>query len=105
MNLLKKIFSRNSEQQKPPETPGWVRKPFYEELLNLSEEEIKMQELLELPYPPRLIVVDESHRVLLRPQDRDQIGLDDKMNEAFSDHEQRKKEEVANNTYKTINYD
>ncbi len=86
-------FKKTIKHDKPTDRPGGVRKAFYQELLSLSEEERRFQALFDLSYPPRLTVVDETNRVMLRPQDRDEAGLDAKMREAFEERKEQQSQQ------------
>lgn len=84
---MKGLFSRLRRRRarmhrKAEDLPRWIRKRMYRELLAVRDQEQRMMELLELPVPPRLSVVDEERVAMLRPADRDLLGLDQMMQEA-----------------------
>lgn len=85
--------TRPRQHKKMKDVPAWIRKPIYEELLALKEEEKKMQEALDLCCAPRLSVVDEQNVVMLLPKDRDKHNLDKVMKKAIEERVKEKEKE------------
>lgn len=82
MRLLKGLFDHARGHNRTSEMPGWIRRRIYRQLLSLLEEEQKIKQLLDLPIEPRLSVVDEERVAMLRPADRQYLGLDKELQNA-----------------------
>lgn len=73
---------------------GPARRRMYEHLLALVEEEERVKDLLNLPTPARLSVVDEERVTVLQPRDRTEALSDVEMRKAEQEHRQRAAEEA-----------
>ncbi|EKV32555.1 hypothetical protein C882_2634 [Caenispirillum salinarum AK4] len=91
IDFLSRLYRRTRGHRKTEDLPKWIRKRMYRELLAVRDQEHEMAELLDLPVPPRLSVVDEERIAMLRPRDRDLLGLDEMMRRA---REEKREEET-----------
>lgn len=80
--FFKGLFDHSRYHHETQDMPAWVRRRIYRDLVVLSEEERHASELLDLPFPPRLCVVDEVRVAMLRPQDREKLNVDSEMRRA-----------------------
>lgn len=76
MNPLRGLFDHASNHHAVTEMPARIRRRMYRALLDLVDEEERVRQLLDLPIPPRLSVVDEDRVAILRPAARQNLGLD-----------------------------
>jgi len=83
--LFKGLFDHARYHHETRDMPRWVRRRIYRDLIDLIEEEHQAAELMGLPFPPRLCVVDEVRVAMLRPSDRVALQLDDEMQRARQD--------------------
>lgn len=90
-NFFKGLLDHARYHHETRDMPAWVRRRMYRELISLIEEEHKATEMLDLPLPPRLCVVDENRVAMLRPSDRTLLISDKEMRRARED-EQRDKQ-------------
>lgn len=67
----------------------------YRELISLIEEEHRATEMLDLPLPPRLCVVDEVRVAMLRPSDRTLLLSDKEMRRAREDAQRDKQRQES----------
>ncbi|MDX1442262.1 MAG: hypothetical protein R3270_00650 [Gammaproteobacteria bacterium] len=90
--LLRGLFDHARYHHETRDMPAWVRRRLYRELLDLDEEERKVQEMLDLDVQPRLCVVDEVRVAMLRPKDRALLNVDAEMARAREDEREEKRE-------------
>lgn len=88
--MLKNWFHGIRKHNDPDETQNFVKKELYRELLDLLKAENEIQAALELPIKPELTIVDETHLVLLSPNDRKNLGLDKEMREVINEKQNDK---------------
>ena len=89
--FFKGLFDHSRYHHETRDMPKWVRRRIYRDLIDLIEEEHRGAEMMGLPFPPRLCVVDEVRVAMLRPSDRATLNLDDEMRRARRDEETERK--------------
>lgn len=102
--FFKGLFKRTRYHHETRDMPPWVRRRMYRELIQLIQEEHQVSEMLNLPIPPRLCVVDEVRVAMLRPNDRAMLLSDHEMQRAREDalkERQRKESERLRSSSKS----
>jgi len=76
MSWLDRIFTRRRRQRGFGPVPTWARFRLRPACRQLSDQEQRMQELLGLAVPPRLMMADEELAILIEPAARRAIETD-----------------------------
>jgi hypothetical protein len=74
MRIFNKLFTRRRDQPHFSELPTRVRQRLALACRELSKEEEAVAARLDLPHPPRLLMVDEEEAVILTQNDRAKIS-------------------------------
>lgn len=74
MGFLDKLLTRRQGLPRFTGLTPRVRRRLVPACRELSEAEQELAERLDLPHPPRLLLVDEEEAIILTPDERAEIG-------------------------------
>ena len=71
MRHLANMFRHRPRHRKGHDTPEYIRRRMYRQLIDLLDQEAEVARMLDLDVSPRISVVDEEYVAIIRASDRD----------------------------------